>query len=66
MRDTISHASTLRADPLADDTIARILGPWDQNGPTTAQWQAIANAHDHLPTWQAERSLHRGRAGTHS
>lgn len=63
MRDTISHASTLRADPLADDTIARILGPWDQNGANAAQWQAIATVNDQLSQWQANGALPGWRAG---
>lgn len=65
MRDTISRSSTLRADPLADDTIARILGPWDKHGDNAAQWQAIATINDQLTQWQANGALPGWRAGAH-
>jgi hypothetical protein len=63
MRDTISHASTLRADPLADDTVARILGPWDKQGDNAAQWAAIATVNDQLTQWQTNGALPGWRAG---
>jgi hypothetical protein len=62
MRDTISRSSTLRADPLADDTIARVLGPWDKHGDNAAQWQIIATVNDQLTQWQANGALPGWRA----
>ncbi len=43
-----------RADPLADETIARILGPWPQNELPDAQaqqWQRIAAVNRAFATW---------------
>ena len=47
-------ASHWQADPLADDTIARILGPWPQDalpGAQALQWQRIAAVNRAFTTW---------------
>ncbi len=49
----------LRADPLADDTIARALGPATGGGPDTA---AIALLNGELARWQLNRDLDGWRA----
>jgi hypothetical protein len=56
----------LRADPLADDTIARILGPWDDESPSLSRWQAIGIVNRELAGWQTNGDLvgWRASAGT--
>ncbi|MFC5476997.1 oxygenase MpaB family protein [Massilia suwonensis] len=47
----------LRADPLADDTIARVLGTWDDGTPAMSRWDAIALVNRELAGWQTNGML---------
>lgn len=52
----------LRADPLADDTVARILGGWDDGAPPLSRWDAIALVERALASWDANGTLDAWRA----
>jgi len=52
----------LRADPLADDTIARVLGTWDDGTPALSRWDAIAVVNRELAGWQTNGVLADWRA----
>jgi len=59
-RDAVlANAPVLRADPLADDTIAAILGPRMDGGPDMA---AIALLNGQIARWQANADLDGWRA----
>lgn len=47
----------LRADPLADDTIARVLGAWSDGTPALSRWDAIAVLNRELAGWQTNGAL---------
>ena len=51
----------LRADPLADDTIARVLGAWTDGTPARTQplsrWDAIALVNREIAGWQSNGDL---------
>lgn len=47
----------LRADALADDTIARILGAWTDGTPALSRWDAIAVVNRELAGWQTNGVL---------
>lgn len=63
MMDGAPHTTTLRADPLADATIARILGPWDDGASHSAQWAAIGLVNRLLAEWQSNGALAGWQAG---
>ncbi|MDC0711862.1 oxygenase MpaB family protein [Stigmatella sp. ncwal1] len=48
----LAEPGTRRADPLADDTITRILGRWDGCINPTGQWATIDLVNRELATWQ--------------
>ena len=55
----------MQADPLADDTIARILGPYDGAGgagDTAGMWAAIGIVNRQLAQWQANGQLAKWQA----
>lgn len=58
------NAMQLDTDPLADDTIARILGPWPSGMPAldAQQWQAIATVNRLLGQWSSNAALQHWRA----
>jgi hypothetical protein len=47
----------LRGDPLADATIAAILGPWNDAGPAAPQWQTIAQLNAEIGAWTDNAAL---------
>ena len=49
----------LDTDPLADDTIARILGPWPAGmpAPDASQWQAIGTVNRLFAQWSSNAAL---------
>lgn len=53
------NAMQFDADPLADDAIARILGPWPAGmpSPDASQWQAIAAVNRVFRLWTSNASL---------
>lgn len=53
------NAMQLDTDPLADETIARILGRWPAGvpGPGAPQWQAIATVNRLLGQWSSNEAL---------
>lgn len=53
----MTAAALLRADPLADDTIARILGPWDESSDNLRHWADIAVVNQQLAQWQTNGGL---------
>lgn len=59
------NAMQLDTDPLADDTIARILGPWPAGmpEPDAPQWQAIATVNRVIAQWTDNASLHTWQPG---
>ncbi len=67
MRATITEPAAadprLRADPLADGTVARILGAWDDGTPPLSRWEAIAFAERALASWETNGALSTWRAG---
>lgn len=57
MADAVAADPRLRADPLADDTIARILGNWDAGTPALSRWEAIAVVNRELAGWETNGAL---------
>ena len=57
------NAMQLDTDPLADDTIARILGPWPAGmpAPDASQWQAIGTVNRLFAQWSSNAALHQWR-----
>ncbi|PIF90035.1 uncharacterized protein DUF2236 [Acidovorax sp. 62] len=57
------NAMQLDTDPLADDTIARILGPWPAGmpAPDASQWQAIGTVNRLFAQWNSNAALHQWR-----
>lgn len=53
------NAMQFDTDPLADDTMARILGPWPAGipSPDASQWQAIAAVNRVFAVWTSNASL---------
>jgi hypothetical protein len=47
----------LRADPLADETIDRILGDWTGSTPALPRWEAIALVERALAGWETNGAL---------
>ena len=47
----------LRADPLADDTVARIFGDWDDGARRLSRWEAIALVERALAGWDTNGAL---------
>lgn len=58
------NAMQLDTDPLADDTIARILGHWpaDMPGLDAPQWQAISTVNRLMGQWSSNAALKHWRA----
>ena len=52
----------LRADPLADDTVARILGDRDDGTPPLSRWESIALVERALGSWESNGALDGWRA----
>jgi hypothetical protein len=63
MFDPVAADPRLRADPLADDTIARILGPWGEGTPALSRWDAIAVVNRELAGWETNGALDGWTAG---
>ena len=57
MIDTAGLDLRLRADPLADDTMARILGAGDGGTPGLSRWEAIAIVERALSSWETNSAL---------
>ncbi|QOL51847.1 DUF2236 domain-containing protein [Massilia litorea] len=57
MSEPVAADPRLRADPLADDTIARILGPWGEGTPALSRWDAIAVVNRELAGWETNGAL---------
>jgi hypothetical protein len=47
----------LRADPLADDAMARILGEWNDGTPRLSRWEALASVERALAGWETNGAL---------
>jgi hypothetical protein len=57
LAEPVAADPRLRADPLADDTIARILGPWGDGTPALSRWEAIAIVNRALAGWETNGAL---------
>lgn len=59
--DALLAAQPWQADPLADDTIARILGSWPEDselpGAQAEQWQRIGCVNRLFATWADNAAL---------
>ena len=64
MLEPVAAGPRLRADPLADDTIARILGAWDAGVPALSRWDAIAVVNRELAGWDTNGVLEGWRAAS--
>jgi hypothetical protein len=62
MSDPCAAAPRLRADPLADETVARILGAWNEGTPPLSRWQAIAVVERAMASWDTNGALGAWRA----
>ncbi|MBI3230750.1 MAG: DUF2236 domain-containing protein [Burkholderiales bacterium] len=61
--ESVLDAATMIADPLADRTIATILGPWpDEAAQHSAHWHNINLVNQQFAYWQSNASLHQGLA----